>query len=422
MYDTNGKSIIRILKKALSFIDKRLINHGERVAYIVYMLKMQENKYSLQDIYEYCMVATLHDIGAYKVEQIDDIFSYEAKEYEEHCYYGYLYLKYFTILEEKADAILYHHEPFSHIDASDCKNKDIAKIISFADRFDVFLTLNKGADVAAFKKSYYEQFPEEYFDLLEKVNKSGKLIEFLNNGTYSKVIEKFFFSMKTERDKFFIWLRSFAFLIDFRSPVTLAHTMTTESIAAAIARHMNLPIEDVKKVTLGAFLHDIGKISTPHNILQKNGHLDTDEMEIMRKHVVNTRVIIEGNIDADIVNIAARHHEKLDGSGYPEGLTEKDLSQLEKIVAVADIASALASKRSYKSAFPIDKIESILSDMAQRGKICKKATQTLLDNKEEILKRADQVHNNLKEYYDLLIEEFIEIKNKKLICKKNAVV
>ena len=115
---------------------------------------------------------------------------------------------------------------------------------------------------------------------------------------------------------------------------------------------MNVGTRDLEILYYGSLLHDIGKIVIPLSILEAPRRLTDEEMRIMKAHVVITGKILEGIMDERIVNVAYRHHEKLDGTGYPQGLRAEDLSQLERIVAVGDILSALYSKRSYKDSFP----------------------------------------------------------------------
>lgn len=139
--------------------------------------------------------------------------------------------------------------------------------------------------------------------------------------------------------------------IDFRSQQTVIHTMSTKAFSLEIGKLMNVGTRDLEILYYGSLLHDIGKIVIPLSILEAPRRLTDEEMRIMKAHVVITGKILEGIMDERIVNVAYRHHEKLDGTGYPQGLRAEDLSQLERIVAVGDILSALYSKRSYKDSF-----------------------------------------------------------------------
>ena len=102
----------------------------------------------------------------------------------------------------------------------------------------------------------------------------------------------------------------------------------------------------------------------------------------MKTHIILTGNIIGGHVSDNVYKIAMRHHEKLDGKGYPYGIKEEELSLAEKIVAVADIFSALTGKRSYKDSMPKDKVISIMQQMAQNYQIAEDVVKVLIHNYE----------------------------------------
>ena len=160
--------------------------------------------------------------------------------------------------------------------------------------------------------------------------------------------------------------------------------------------------DQVQRIYYGALLHDLGKIGIPVEILEFPGKLSPQAMKIMRSHVSITEDILGGTIAPDITKIAVRHHEKLDGSGYPRGLTEKELSMEEQVVAIADIVSALLGTRSYKEAYSKDKTLSILQEQAETGKINREIVSILEEHFDEILAEvATNCSPILHTYYGL---------------------
>ena len=180
--------------------------------------------------------------------------------------------------------------------------------------------------------------------------------------------------------------------------------MSTKMFALEIGRLMRMPAMDLQALYYGALLHDIGKIVIPLSILEAPRRLTDEEMRIMKAHVIITDRILRGILDDRIVDVAVRHHEKLDGTGYPLGLKAEDLSVLERITAVADILSALYGKRSYKDSFPPEKIKGILQSDADNGKICGQVVQVAISNFESI------IHNYEKER-DETMDRYMEISN-----------
>ena len=128
----------------------------------------------------------------------------------------------------------------------------------------------------------------------------------------------------------------------------------------------------------------------------------------MRTHVVETRVMIEGIVPQRICEIAARHHEKLDGSGYPNGLVASELTVSQRIVAVADIVSALSSRRSYKDPFPKEKTLQILTDMSG-SQLDEKVCEYVLANYDAIIDSTEPDRARVIAQYQAIMHEFDEL-------------
>ncbi len=144
---------------------------------------------------------------------------------------------------------------------------------------------------------------------------------------------------------------------EYRDDDTGEHIKRVSRYSAAVARRMGLNDEDVETILYAAPMHDLGKIGIPDRILLKPGRLDPEEWEIMKQHTVIGAKILKGS-DAEFIRlgetIAQHHHEKWDGSGYPNGLRGIEIPIAARIVAIADAFDALTSKRPYKEAFSVD--------------------------------------------------------------------
>src|SRR5690606_5577621 len=124
-----------------------------------------------------------------------------------------------------------------------------------------------------------------------------------------------------------------------------------------IAEAIGLPDEDVRMIEAAAPLHDIGKISVPDSILNKPGPLDDEEMAIMRRHPQHGYEVLRDSPSRFVqvgAEIALRHHERWDGSGYPDGLVGESIPLSARIVAIADVLDALTTKRPYKRAWSME--------------------------------------------------------------------
>jgi diguanylate cyclase (GGDEF)-like protein/putative nucleotidyltransferase with HDIG domain len=128
------------------------------------------------------------------------------------------------------------------------------------------------------------------------------------------------------------------------------HTERVSQYCAAIAREMDFPDAEIEKIKTSAILHDIGKITVPPEILNKPGRLTPEEYEMIKKHPETGYQILK-SVDeyASLANYVLYHHERIDGTGYPEGLKGEDIPLVSRIIAVADAYEAMTSKRSYQA-------------------------------------------------------------------------
>ncbi|WP_263368965.1 HD domain-containing phosphohydrolase [Edaphobacter bradus] len=160
---------------------------------------------------------------------------------------------------------------------------------------------------------------------------------------------------------------AFADVVDAKSHFTFRHSMGVADAAYGIAREMGLAPERVQLVRRAALLHDIGKLSVPNTILDKATYLDEFEWESVYQHPGLTRQILERiGPFREMAIIAGEHHEKLDGTGYPNRLMRADLSLESRIVAVADVYGALSEDRPYRTGLDLRQIVSILTKLAPR--------------------------------------------------------
>lgn len=133
---------------------------------------------------------------------------------------------------------------------------------------------------------------------------------------------------------------------------TYRHSVSVATFSLAIGISINLTIKDLKELFIGALLHDIGKLFIPSSILLKKGSLTTEEFEIMKSHPrkgYNYLILKNLGISNKALRICLEHHERIDGTGYPNNLKENEIGILSKIVSIADVYDALTSNRSYRT-------------------------------------------------------------------------
>ena len=401
--------VAHMIQRTLNYVDTRLVDHGSRVAWVYDAVLEMSGAYAEMQRRTLYLVALLHDVGAYRTEEIDRMVAFETEDVWEHSFYGYLFFRELSPLSAYAEVILYHHMPDRLFTDQNPATQFLAQCLFVADRVDVLQASNPGIDApgirALLKSSPEGMFSADVLDLFLKADDNYGLIKALRDGSAAKnpLCGE---SDEHERQQAVACLDMLVHIIDFRSRHTVTHTVTTAWVAHELVKHMLNDEEEAKTVYFSALLHDLGKIGIPLSILEKPGRLEADEMIIMRTHVTLTERIIEGCVDEHIVHMAVRHHEKLDGSGYPRGLKAEELTLPERIVVVADIVSALVGTRSYKEAFPKERVLSILDEQQNKGFIDSEVVRAMTDYYDDIMEQVNLATRPVAKAYQCVQDEY----------------
>ena len=394
---------------ALDCVEAELIhvtsNHGKRVAYMSVCMaeKMGESDDALRDL---AACALLHDnaltqyineefysdisnIDTLKVSS-DDI---TPRQLGMHCIYGEKNLEKYPFKTGVKDVILYHHEEADGSGPFEKKWTEVplfARIIHFSDMLDAFCKAQK-FDEDVFNKAVHfieknkdKRFDSEvtkmFFDAFDKEEFSRLGDEHIEEYFWEKVpCEKSFYSFNVLKDLADL----FAKIIDYKSEFTSRHSLGVARTASKISEIMGYDKVICDKMYLAGTLHDVGKIAIGNEILEKPARLTDEEFAKMKNHAGYTYMILS-KVDGfeEIRDIAAFHHERLDGSGYPFGKRADELTTLQRIMACADIYQALTEKRPYKDGMDHDKACEILKDMADKNWIDKNITEVICHTKE----------------------------------------
>ncbi|WP_085939242.1 HD-GYP domain-containing protein [Desulfosporosinus acidiphilus] len=339
--------------------------HGERVAYIAMRLGrcLGLNK---KELVHLTIAGLLHDIGALGCFRTH--FG-NPKILRQHCLVGSDLVKRFPAGEILSSAIKYHHEtPISCRNVLKVRPEEItlmAKILSLADQVDLRLT----------RRQYTRKERDE---LLQWVSwESGVLFFPEIAAAFEQIARKEAFWLDIEQsDLLQIALGllcgkwhlpavreleihgftddlavTFADLIDQKSRFTARHSRSVAEIAERLAEGLGWSDQQRHELYVAGLLHDLGKLSIPKKILDKQGPLDVAETDIIRTHTYYThRLLTEAGFPTRMVEWAAHHHERLDGKGYPFALTAKEIDTGSRLMTIADMFAALTEDRPYRKA------------------------------------------------------------------------
>lgn len=392
-----SKNLWEIAIDFMEQIDDKLMEFNLKFAYITYRLCKLEgvpNKYTKKLVFLSCF----NDVGKL----------YDGDNATTTLNETYLFLKYFSPIKNYASVLLYNNKKIKiGASYSDGLRLELAK--KFTKNLLKVNDKDEALKMILDKKDEYSRI--DLIQLNKLVNKTDLFYE-INSMHYKTVIYKYISKMifnSRERNKFFTMLAS---LFEMYSLQTLYHSKVTAILAYRLAKYMKLTNERCKKLYVAGLAHDLGKVKIPLKILEKPDKLSDKEYTTMKRHVTYTKDILKSKMDYDIIEIAYRHHERLDGSGYPNKLLKDELTIDQQILQVADVISALIAKRSYKEAWSVNKTINILDDLAINNKLSLEVVECFKKYKDKILKasnalmaQADKIYDKINKEREVLVQE-----------------
>jgi len=374
------------LAEAVDLVSPVLNNHHKRVTYISCCLALEMNL-PTDDIQDIVLASMLHDIGAFSIgERLKDaMFEFHDSRLNEHCMLGYKLLKDFEPLKKAAVLIRYHHMDYDSIKHYIPIG---SHIIHLADRVAVLIDdkneiLEQIPGVLENIMMRRSQFHPRTLDALEKLSILEYFwVEAFSSSVESNLQKKLHFSkeiidLETLRN----FAKVVAQIIDFRNRFTATHSSGVAAVAKELTVISGFSERECILMEIAGFLHDLGKLAVPNEILEKNGQLDMKEIFTVKKHTYYTYSILSKIHGLEhIAEWAAHHHERQDGNGYPFHVKGRDFSKLARVMAVADIITALTEDRPYRAGMNLKRAVDVLFAMADDGGIDKSIVELANEN------------------------------------------
>ncbi len=197
----------------------------------------------------------------------------------------------------------------------------------------------------------------------EKDNKFDQLLLLIESAVKSidqmNIIKKINDDLKESQEQlkkaYLESIETLRYTVEAKDTYTRGHSDRVSEYSVLIGKRLNLSEEDLENLRIGGLFHDIGKIGIPDAILLKESKLTDDEYSEIKNHpAIGKHILSNAKIFENIIPIVMHHHEKYDGTGYPEKLKGENIPYLARIAAVADTFDAMTSKRSYRDALPLD--------------------------------------------------------------------
>ncbi|HEX3031179.1 MAG TPA: HD domain-containing phosphohydrolase [Bacillota bacterium] len=365
----------------MDIAENNTFEHARRTAYIALQVgrNLGVSGDQLTDIYS---AALLHDIGLINaIAEAATHCSTHGLLYE-HCAKGSEIVQSLPLSPKVGEYIFWHHANWDGSGEFDRQGDEIplgSQIVYLADQLDTQL------------KAMQNIYADRHNIVEFARDRQGKLFSPSVVEAFIQAQEKEIFWLEYSRSRMEDVLprvapdsslqvdtagleqiaETFAMVIDNKSPFTHTHSRGLAELLVPLSKEYGFDEETSRLLVVSGLLHDLGKLGVPNEILDKPGKLDFTEFQLIKAHSYYTKQILSRVKGfSELAEWAGNHHETLDGTGYPEGLTGKQLSLQARMVAVCDVYQALTETRPYREDMPRSKALEIMDGMVSRGKLC----------------------------------------------------
>lgn len=393
---TNMRSLLVALARAMNLINPDMEHHHEQTAYLAYHIG-HEMGLRDEDLFYAVYGALLHDIGAVLYQEPQSVETIEQNE-REIATLGARMIRDLEGFEVIADII--EGSQNSYV-------KDLeAECALTGEEYSTCMDIAQSIHLADFVATMVNG-KEHILNQVKQINaavESGRGTEFSPKSVdaFLRVSRREFTWMDVALNPSFLLIftgeirpvsleeavrltRFMSRIIDFRSSFTAMHSAGVAASAKTLARLAGMTEEECLMMEIAGYLHDVGKLRVPNEILEKPGKLTEEEFNIVKEHPYYTRLILM-NVDGfeRISDWAGLHHEKLNGRGYPFHFDAEALDLGSRIMAVADIFSAITEVRPYRKGMTREKALAVMRENVENGSICGKVVRILEEHYDEI--------------------------------------
>ncbi len=392
---TNMRDIARSFADAMNLLRPETENLHQRVAYLAYNIA-NEMDYSNEDKKDLLYASLLYDVGIVMMPEKEG--GRDRYNFKDYAGPGIGIIGDVPRLKAVCE-IMKMAEPGEETDddlfGAD-KYKDFAEIIDLSDRVAAMLDPKDAA-------------LNQVEDICDAISEES------GQGISSSVVEAFLRFAKKE----YVWMevlhqpelflrnisdarevtldeaidlaRFMSRIIDFRSSYTAMHSSGVAATAVRLAEIMGMSEDECKMMMIAGYLHDIGKLKVPKNLIDKNDKLTDSEFNIVKEYAYYTHLLLK-NIEGfdQIGRWAALHHEKLNGYGYPFRLSADDIPMGARIIAIADIFSAVAEIRAYRPGMSKEEVIQTLREYVESGAMSGYIVELLINNYDDIYSIRDR--------------------------------
>ena len=406
--------LIMSVAHATKIVDQAVFNHHQQVAYTTLRLA-RELGYQDNSIHNLLVASLLHDIGMFAIASKIELLKFEYR-HTKHADIGASLLEKYPFFPEAAPIIRYHHLAWQDGEGEFHGERSVPEeshLLHLADR--VSLLIDDESNVLDQKNNIINYLEERTPNVFKQ--RDFRALKAMEDDFWFSLVNPVVMRIELEEeftkyDGFITKKQSmdlakfYSKIIDYRSKFTSTHSLGVAKTARHLANKLGWPKEDLDDMELAGYLHDLGKLAIPSDILNKKGSLSESEYNLIKSHTYHTYHILHPIKVKKINKIkrwAAYHHEYLDGSGYPFGIDSNYLDTGSRIMMIADKFTALTEDRPYRDGMSQKQVTNILNDLADSGKIDKGMVNLLLEDYNSFDYMRAEIQNNRQKEYSKLV-------------------
>jgi HD-GYP domain-containing protein (c-di-GMP phosphodiesterase class II) len=409
--NVNLLNLVLSLSDALDLAGPEISQHQIRTAFIVWELGRAANMRS--ELLDQLFISALfHDIGALSPDEKIAVHNDQVADLDAHCIRGQRLLETVPMFKPCAGIVRFHHRLWPDWDNTTETDLGLqSQILGLADRLERFIDrdiyiLHQNEDlISRISSLSNHEINPLVIDLLKSVAvREDFWLDIVSPRLYAILLRNApCRGVEIELEQLIVISEFVRNLIDFRSEFTITHSAGVSAAASTIADLFGLTELETELMKVAGNLHDLGKVAIPNAILEKPDKLTDQEFAVMRQHTYLTHTVL-GSIGGiqQITEWAAFHHEKLDGSGYPFHLDAKRINTGARIVAVADVFTALAEDRPYRKGLNKEGVLSVLRDWGAKNLLDKNIIGLVDGHYEQIHRLTGEAQRKANDTYRLI--------------------
>lgn len=409
-FSVNFSNLLLSLSDAIDLANPSIASHQMRTAFITWQLTnlAQLPKARVEKLF---IASLFHDIGAMTLEEKIDIHNANSDDEESHCILSEEIFKLSHLFEPSKNIVRHHHKPWhlwndpiTNPDAYDTQLLYLADLIEINIDRSKFILHQVDRIESIIDNTAGDRIHPDIVKLFREISfKEDFWLDLVSPRLYSILLHSGpLQSITIGYDDIYSVAHLFKHTIDFKSRFTATHSTGVAECAVMISKIFGLTELEIMQMKIAGYFHDIGKLTIPNSILEKNGKLTNEEFAIIRQHTYFTYSVLKtiGGLN-HIAEWAAFHHEKLDGTGYPFHVGAGKLSIFSRIMAVSDIFTAISEDRPYRAGMAKPEIEHVLLSLVKNNTLEKRIVHLLLDNYDEIFAGVQEKQLLSRDVYEM---------------------